>query len=81
MEIVCTISFGFCFMLARHDGEVRRTGSLAKSKEYKASFVNRKEVDKQSLYYIRPKRKRLVQDINICRMLLNLAHYRSISIS
>ena len=57
MEIVCTISFGFCFMLARHDGEVRRTGSLAKSKEYKASFVNRKEAD-NSLYTISDRKER-----------------------
>ncbi len=42
MESGCTISFGFRFMLARHDGEVRRAGFLGGIGEYKASFVARR---------------------------------------
>ena len=43
MEIVQNISFGFCLMLARHDGTVKRAGLLVKSNEYKTSFVIRKK--------------------------------------
>lgn len=39
MENVYTISFDFFFMLARHDGELRRPGFSMWSKNYKALFV------------------------------------------